>query len=114
MTVEESVCSKLLPKRGWDMGVIDHIPIIPNYTHPRLALMLEVCMGLIMRPKEEVLKDFEAEYQTLVDLGEDFRIKCELYATASTDTQASDLDDTYTHLKKSMKRIRKLAREVRK
>lgn len=67
-----------------------------------------------MRDREEVLKDFEDEYKTLVDLGEVFRLQCELYATAESSTQVSDLDDAYTQMKKSLKKIRKLAREVKK
>jgi len=62
--------------------------------------------------KEDVLKQFNEEYDFLVDILETFKLLCNQYGTGNK-VRVSDLDASYNEMKKSLKKIRKLAKEVK-
>ena len=62
---------------------------------------------------EDILDRFDVEYEKLVDYLETFQLQCNEYGKGSNEMRVSDIDASYSELKKSLKKIRKLAKEVK-
>lgn len=60
-----------------------------------------------------IKESFDKEWETLLEYEDRFRDVAEGFATGKN-VRVSELDDHYTQIKKTLKRIRKLAKEVKK
>lgn len=63
--------------------------------------------------KQELLEEFYEHYENLVDIEQRMGIVCDLYCKGES-TKLTDLDELVSEMKQTMKKVRKLAREVKK
>lgn len=63
--------------------------------------------------KQELLDEFYEHYENLVDIEHQMGIVCDLYCKGES-IKLTELDDLVSEMKRIMKKVRKLAKEVKK